>query len=503
MRRKRPTAPWGKNQRHSDPAETAQAGGKRITGFPAAPGMNKESGFPAKPAENRNPLPGEAGKLSGWGIPGPEEGRGIMAKIKSVYACTACGYETPRWVGRCPGCGAWNTLEESISAAAAPAAPAKIAANQRPGTGAAPLLLKDIPEDTALRTPTGISELDRVLGGRNRGRRADADRRGSGHRKEHAAAAGLRESGGGRKAGALHLRRGKRPADQAAGPAAGDRAPGLYVLAENALDAVETRIRELQPDVAVVDSIQTMYRPEMASAPGSVSQIRESTSLLMRLCKETGTSMFVVGHVTKDGAIAGPRMLEHMVDVVLYFEGDRQQDYRLLRAVKNRFGSVNELGVFRMTGKGMQVVPNPSEELLSHRAKGASGSTVFCGLEGSRPLLCDVQALTSQSYLNSPRRTVNGADAGRIAMLLAVLEKRAGQRSYNQDVYINVAGGLELSEPAADLALCAAVASSLKDRRWARRWPSWGRWAWPGRSGRCPSASAGSRNARGWGSRPW
>jgi len=227
---------------------------------------------------------------------------------------------------------------------------------------------------------------------------------------------------------------------------------------------VENRIRELQPDVAVVDSIQTMYRPEMASAPGSVSQIRESTSLLMRLCKETGTSMFVVGHVTKDGAIAGPRMLEHMVDVVLYFEGDRQQDYRLLRAVKNRFGSVNELGVFRMTGKGMQVVPNPSEELLSHRAKGASGSTVFCGLEGSRPLLCDVQALTSQSYLNSPRRTVNGADAGRIAMLLAVLEKRAGQRTYNQDVYINVAGGLELSEPAADLALCAAVASSLKDQ---------------------------------------
>ena len=174
--------------------------------------------------------------------------------------------------------------------------------------------------------------------------------------------------------------------------------------------------------------------------------------------------MFLVGHVTKEGALAGPRVLEHMVDVVLYFEGDHQHEYRLLRAVKNRFGSVNELGVFRMTGKGMQVVPNPSEELLSLRAKGASGSTVFCGLEGSRPLLCDVQALTSQSYLNSPRRTVNGADSGRIAMLLAVLEKRAGLRLYNQDVYINVAGGLELSEPAADLALCAAVASSLKDQ---------------------------------------
>jgi len=201
----------------------------------------------------------------------------------------------------------------------------------------------------------------------------------------------------------------------------------------------------------------------MASAPGSVSQIREGTSLLLRLCKETGTSIFLVGHVTKEGAIAGPRMLEHMVDVVLYFEGDRQQDYRLLRAVKNRFGSVNELGVFRMTGQGMQVVPNPSEELLSHRAKGTSGSAVFCGLEGSRPLLCDVQALTSQTYYGTPRRTVSGADSGRVALLLAVLEKRAGRRTYNQDVYINVAGGLELSEPAADLALCAAVASSLQE----------------------------------------
>ena len=208
----------------------------------------------------------------------------------------------------------------------------------------------------------------------------------------------------------------------------------IYVLSENALDAIEEKIRKLQPDTAVIDSIQTVYRPELASAPGSVSQIRESTSLLMRLCKETGTSVFLVGHVTKDGAIAGPRMLEHMVDVVLYFEGDRQQDYRLLRAVKNRFGSVNELGVFRMTGKGMQVVENPSEELL-----------------------------TSPTFFGTPRRAVNGADGGRVAMLLAVLEKRASLRTYNQDVYINVAGGLELSEPAADLALCAAVASSLKD----------------------------------------
>ncbi len=386
-----------------------------------------------------------------------------MAKVRSVYACTACGYETPRWVGRCPGCGAWNTLEESVAVAPEKAAP-KMAANQRPGTGAAPLLLKDIPEDNTLRSPTGISELDRVLGGGivEGGLMLIGGDPGIGKSTlllqvcANLAAEGKRVLyvSGEESARQIRLRARRLEIDT----------PGLYVLAENALDAVEARIRELGPDAAVVDSIQTMYRPEMASAPGSVSQIRECTSLLMRICKETDTSMFVVGHVTKDGAIAGPRMLEHMVDVVLYFEGDRQQDYQLLRAVKNRFGSVNELGVFRMTGKGMQVVPNPSEELLSHRAKGASGSTVFCGLEGSRPLLCDVQALTSQSYLNSPRRTVNGADAGRIAMLLAVLEKRAGQRTYNQDVYINVAGGLELSEPAADLALCAAVASSLKDQ---------------------------------------
>jgi len=385
-----------------------------------------------------------------------------MAKVKSCYACTACGYESPRWVGRCPSCGAWNTMEEAV--AAAPAKPAgKVAASQRPGTGASALLLKDIPEDTTLRIPTRISELDRVLGGGivEGGLILIGGDPGIGKSTlllqvcAHLSRDGMRVLyiSGEESARQIRLRASRLGIDE-----------DIYVLAENALDAVEEKIRTLQPDVAVIDSIQTMYRPEMASAPGSVSQIRESTSLIMRLCKETGTAVFLVGHVTKDGAIAGPRMLEHMVDVVLYFEGDRQQDYRLLRAVKNRYGSVNELGVFRMTDRGMQTVDNPSEELLSHRAKGASGSTVFCGLEGSRPLLCDVQSLTSPTFFGTPRRTVNGADGGRVALLLAVLEKRANQRTYNQDVYINVAGGLELSEPAADLALCVAVASSLKDQ---------------------------------------
>ena len=383
-----------------------------------------------------------------------------MAKAKTVYVCGTCGYESPRWAGRCPGCGAWNTMEETLAAAAA--GPAK-APKQRPGTGAEPRPITEIPEDDTLRLSTGIEELNRVLGGGivegslvllggdpGIGKstlliQVCANLCRAGHRVLYVS--------GEESARQIKLRAAR----------LGIREKELYVLAENAMDNIEKHMRELAPDMMVVDSIQTMYRPELASAPGSVSQIRESTSLLLRLAKESGTAVFLVGHVTKEGAIAGPRMLEHMVDVVLYFEGDRQQEYRLLRAVKNRFGSVNELGVFQMTEKGMQVVANPSEQLLSHRAKGASGSVVFCGLEGTRPLLCDVQALASQSWFGTPRRTVEGADSSRVALLLAVLEKRAGLKTYNQDVYINVAGGLELSEPAADLALCMAVASSLRD----------------------------------------
>ena len=383
-----------------------------------------------------------------------------MAKEKTLFACTACGFETAKWTGKCPGCGAWNTMEEGVVPSRPPE---KGRRPQRPGTGAAAMLLKDIPEDVTVRTSTGVSELDRVLGGGIVEGALMLIGGDPGVGKStlllqvcaHLARSGKRVLyvSGEESAKQLKLRANR----------LGIREEQLYVLAENALDAVEEKLNQLQPDVAVIDSVQTMYRPEMASAPGSVSQVRECTSLIMRICKETGTAIFLVGHVTKDGAIAGPRMLEHMVDVVLYFEGDKMQEYRLLRAVKNRFGSVNELGVFQMTDKGMQVVVNPSEQLLSRRAKGASGSVVFCGLEGSRPLLCDVQALASQSYFGTPRRTVGGADASRVALLLAVLEKRANQKTYNQDVYINVAGGLELSEPAADLALCMAVASSLKD----------------------------------------
>lgn len=317
-----------------------------------------------------------------------------MAKEKTLFACTACGYETSRWVGRCPGCGAWNTMVES--APIVTGAPAK-APKQRPGTGASAMLLREIPEDVAVRSSTGISELDRVLGGGIVEGALMLIGGDPGIGKSTLllqVCANLCKTGkrvlyvsGEESAKQLKLRANR----------LGITSETLYVLAENALDNVEEKLRGLSPDVAVIDSIQTMYRPDMASAPGSVSQIRECTSQIMRLCKESGTAIFLVGHVTKDGAIAGPRMLEHMVDVVLYFEGDRQQEYRLLRAVKNRFGSVNELGVFQMTEAGMQIVPNPSEQLLSHRAKGASGSAEHYGLELTGEVRPDLAKIVARS----------------------------------------------------------------------------------------------------------
>ena len=385
-----------------------------------------------------------------------------MAKEKTADVCSACGYETSRWMGRCPGCGAWNTMEEQAPQSAAQAAPAK-ALKQRPGTGAQALHLREIPEETALRASTGIPELDRVLGGGvvEGSLMLVGGDPGIGKStlllqvSEHLARQGAR---------VLYIS-GEESARQIKMRARrlGVAADSLLILSENAMDAAEKRWEEIQPDYMIIDSIQTMYRPDMASAPGSVSQVRECASLLMRMAKTTGCAVFLVGHVTKEGAIAGPRILEHMVDVVLYFEGDRQHDHRILRAVKNRFGSVNELGLFEMHEKGMLPVANPSEMLLSERAKNVPGSCVIPAIEGSRPMLVDVQALALQTAYGTPRRTTNGFDAGRLALLLAVLEKRAGVSLFNQDVYVNVAGGLSLSEPAADLALCAAVASSVRD----------------------------------------
>ncbi len=391
-----------------------------------------------------------------------------MAKIKSTYCCTACGYETARWLGKCPECGAWNTLEEHIAQeeTAVKAKPMK----QRGGTGNMAMRLKDIESGPQTYIDSGSEELNRVLGG--------------GIVEGSLILVGG-EPGIGKSTLLLqvcnHLNDSGRRVLYISGEESarqiklrakrlGHGESDLHVLTENAMDAVEERLNEFQPEICVIDSIQTMYRPEMGSAPGSVSQVRESASLLVRYAKTNGCAIFLVGHVTKEGAIAGPRVLEHMVDVVLYFEGDHQHEYRLLRAVKNRFGSVNELGIFEMRQEGMMPVENASATLLSQRLKGTSGSCVMCGLEGTRPILVDLQALVTQSYYAAPRRTVDGMESGRVMLLLAVLEKRAGLKMYNQDVYINVAGGMSLSEPAADLALCMAVASSFTDVAIAPEW---------------------------------
>ena len=383
-----------------------------------------------------------------------------MAKDKTVFVCSSCGYETPRWLGCCPDCGEWNTFEEQHRAVAPPSAKtAEKAAKYQTGSAAA-LTLAQVSEAQEVRVSTGNEELDRVLGGGLVEGSVTLLGGDPGVGKSTLllqVAAELSDRcrvlyvSGEESARQIKLRATRLGVPQ-------DK---LYVLAENAVEGILARCEGLQPSVLVIDSIQTMVSEDSASAPGSVSQVRQSAAALIRYAKTSGTSVFLVGHVTKEGSLAGPRVLEHMVDTVLSFEGDRQHEYRLLRAAKNRFGSVNELGVFEMRRQGIFAVGNPSETLLSQRARGASGSVVFCAMQGSRPILCDLQALAARSFYNMPRRTVGGVDSGRVALLLAVMEKRAGKKLFDQDVYVSVAGGLELDDPAADLAVCMAVASSL------------------------------------------
>lgn len=385
-----------------------------------------------------------------------------MAKAKTMYVCSQCGYETPRWLGRCPDCGSWNTLEEQQAAPESKLPEKKI--RRAPGTDAEALRVDLIPDESSERRSCGIGELDRVLGGGLVAGSLVLVGGDPGIGKSTLltqVCANLADAGetvlyvsGEESARQIKMRANRLGASGA----------GFYVLSENDVNGVSKRMEQLSPSVMVIDSIQTMYLPEIASAPGSVSQVRECASLLMRLAKNSGCSVFLVGHVTKEGSIAGPRILEHMVDAVLYFEGDRQHQYRLLRAVKNRFGSVNELGMFEMASEGMIEVPNASEALLSERAHDASGCVVMAAMEGSRPFLTDVQALVATTVFGNPRRMASGMDQGRLALLLAVMEKRAGFRLYDKDVYINIAGGMSITEPAADLALCAAVASSFRNR---------------------------------------
>jgi len=378
-----------------------------------------------------------------------------MAKTKTVFFCTDCGTETPKWMGKCPGCGAFNTMQEHIEK---PATTGKV----RIGAARQPRSIQELYSGDEIRFFTGMGELDRVLGG-------------------GAVAGSLVLVGGAPGIGKStlllqicnHLCKDRRVLYisgeeserqlKLRAQRLGVQPEELLILSETQLSDIVDVVDDTKPDILIVDSIQTLYSNTNESAPGSVSQVKDCTMTLMQLSKQQGITVFVVGHINKDGNIAGPKVLEHMVDCVLYFEGDPNSSYRLLRAAKNRFGSTNEIGVFEMQDTGLAEVPNPSQMLLEGRPEGAPGTCVACVMEGTRPVLAEVQALVSKTSFNVPRRTADGFDFNRAALLLAVAEKRAGLKLSMFDAYINVIGGLRLDEPGADLPIILAVASSYRD----------------------------------------
>jgi len=380
-----------------------------------------------------------------------------VSRTQTKYVCQSCGYVSPRWVGKCPNCSEWNTFVEEASS------PLKL--SKKPAGAASkiePVPMEELESEDVPRVKTNIGEFDRVLGG-------------------GLVPGSLILLGGDPGIGkstlmmqvALKLQgqvvlyiTGEESAQQIklrAERLHGERTKSILILAETNLDLILDVIERGKPDLIIVDSIQTMYRPGLESAPGSVSQVRESTALLLRFAKIEGIPIFVIGHVTKEGVIAGPRVIEHMVDTVLQFEGEAHYAYRILRALKNRYGSTNEIGIFEMREDGLQEVKNPSEAFLSERRYGTSGSTVVSSIEGSRPILIEVQALVTPTSYGMPQRNTTGFDYRRLSLLLAVLEKRVGLHLGTQDVFVNIAGGIKIDEPAVDLGIAASITSSLRD----------------------------------------
>ena len=384
-----------------------------------------------------------------------------MAKAKtSAFFCQNCGYESSKWMGQCPACREWNTFVEELVDRKALSTSGKI----KPATEAKPVPLSAIKTSDEERISTSMPELDRVLGG--------GVVKGSlvliggdpGIGKSTLLLQVCRNLSGQNLSvlyvsGEESLQQIKLRAERI-----GTFSDHLELLCETSLDTIRTVIERNKPQIVVIDSIQTMYNENVSSAPGSVSQVRESTGVLMQIAKGMDISIFIVGHVTKEGVVAGPRVLEHMVDTVLYFEGDRHASYRILRAVKNRFGSTNEIGVFEMQKGGLVEVENPSEYMLSGKPENASGSVVACAMEGTRPMLMEIQALVCKTNFGMPRRTAAGLDYNRVNLLMAVLEKRMGMPLSAYDAYVNIAGGIRLNEPAADLGIVMAIASSYKNR---------------------------------------
>lgn len=382
------------------------------------------------------------------------------SKKKTVFFCKQCGYESSKWLGQCPGCHEWDSFVEEPVAKAVPGVSGTVSATKK---DAVPTLLSNVTTDDENRISTKISEMDRVLGGGIVVGSLVLVGGDPGIGKSTLLLQMCRNlSDEGKKvlyvSGEESLRQIKMRAERL-----GTFSRDISILCETDLDIISNSITDMMPDVVIIDSIQTMYREDVGSAPGSVSQVREATSILMRIAKGLHITVFIVGHVTKEGVVAGPRVLEHMVDTVLYFEGDGGASFRFLRGVKNRFGSTNEIGVFEMRADGLREVLNPSEYMLQGKPENEAGSVVACSIEGTRPILVEVQALVCRINFNMPRRTSAGTDYNRVNLLLAVMEKRIGLHLGDCDAYINVAGGMRINEPALDMGIVLAVLSSYKN----------------------------------------